>query len=103
MISSIIFIILATASTAFFIYNAKKVHRNIFLGRDVDVSGDSSKRLNTMLRVAFGQSKMATRPIPFILHLFVYVGFVLINIEVLEMVVDGLFHTHRAFSFRWFL
>jgi ferredoxin len=99
MISSIIFIILATASTIFFIYNAKKVHRNIFLGRDVDVSGDSSKRINTMLRVAFGQSKMATRPIPFILHLFVYVGFVLINIEVLEMVVDGLFHTHRAFSF----
>lgn len=99
MISSIIFIILATASTAFFIYNAKKVYRNIFLGRNVDVSGDSSKRLNTMLRVAFGQSKMATRPVPFILHLFVYVGFVLINIEVLEMVVDGLFHTHRAFSF----
>ena len=99
MISSIIFIILATASTVFFIYNAKKVYRNIFLGRNVDVSGDSSKRLNTMLRVAFGQSKMATRPIPFILHLFVYVGFVLINIEVLEMVVDGLFQTHRAFSF----
>jgi heterodisulfide reductase subunit C len=99
MISSIIFIILATASTVFFIYNAKKVYRNIFLGRNVDVSGDSSKRLNTMLRVAFGQSKMATRPIPFILHLFVYVGFVLINIEVLEMVVDGLFQTHRVFSF----
>ncbi|HTA62341.1 MAG TPA: (Fe-S)-binding protein [Bacteroidia bacterium] len=99
MISSIIFIILATASTVFFIYNAKKVHRNIFLGKNVDVSGDSSKRLNIMLRVAFGQSKMATRPVPFILHLFVYVGFVLINIEVLEMVVDGLFHTHRVFSF----
>ncbi|HKC68376.1 MAG TPA: (Fe-S)-binding protein [Bacteroidia bacterium] len=99
MVSSIIFIILATASTAFFIYNARKVRRNIFLGRDVEISGNSSERLNTMLRVAFGQSKMATRPIPFLLHLFVYVGFVLINIEVLEMFVDGLFHTHRAFSF----
>lgn len=99
MISSIIFIILAIASTGFFIYNAKKVRRNIFLGKDVDLSGNSSQRLNTMLRVAFGQTKMAARPIPFILHLFVYVGFVLINIEVLEMVVDGLFHTHRAFSF----
>ena len=99
MISSIIFIILATAGTVFFIYNAKKVHRNIFLGKDVDLSGDFSQRLNIMLRVAFGQSKMATRPVPFILHLFVYVGFVLINIEVLEMVVDGLFQTHRVFSF----
>jgi ferredoxin len=99
MISSIIFIILASASTVFFIYNSKKVHRNIFLGRDVTISDSPGERLNTMLRVAFGQTKMATRPVPFILHLFVYVGFVLINIEVLEMVVDGLFHTHRAFSF----
>ena len=99
MISSIIFIILATASTAFFIYNSKKVHRNIFLGRDIVIKDNPGERLNTMLRVAFGQSKMATRPVPFLLHLFVYVGFVLINIEVLEMVVDGLFHTHRAFSF----
>ncbi len=99
MISSIIFILLAAASTAFFIWNAKKVRRNIFLGREIDLKDNSSKRLNTMLRVAFGQSKMAARPIPFILHLFVYVGFVLINIEVMEMFVDGLFHTHRAFSF----
>jgi len=99
MISSIIFIILAVASTAFFIYNSKKVYRNIFLGKPLTISDRPGERLNTMLRVAFGQTKMATRPIPFMLHLFVYVGFVLINIEVLEMVVDGLFHTHRAFSF----
>src|SRR5580704_11824903 len=97
MISTIIFILLATAGTAFFLYNAKKVHRNIFLGKQVNLSGNTSQRINIMLRVAFGQSKMATRPIPFILHLFVYIGFVLINIEVLEMVFDGLFHTHRAF------
>ncbi|HEX7412752.1 MAG TPA: (Fe-S)-binding protein [Bacteroidia bacterium] len=99
MISIIIFIILSIASTIFFIYNAKKVYRNIFLGKEIDLSGNTSQRLNIMLRVAFGQSKMASRPVPFILHLFVYVGFVLINVEVLEMVVDGLFHTHRAFSF----
>ena len=99
MLSTIIFIILTTAGTAFFLYNAKKVYRNIFLGREINLSGNTSQRLNTMLRVAFGQSKMATRPVPFILHLFVYVGFVLINIEVLEMVFDGIFHTHRAFSF----
>lgn len=97
MISTIIFIILAIGGTGFFLYNAKKVHRNIFLGKQVNLSDNTSVRLNTMLRVAFGQSKMATRPVPFILHLFVYVGFVLINIEVLEMVFDGVFHTHRAF------
>ncbi|MBS1647232.1 MAG: (Fe-S)-binding protein [Bacteroidetes bacterium] len=99
MISTIVFVLLATASTSFFIWNIKKVRRNILLGKEVDLSDNPSKRLNTMLRVAFGQTKMAARPVPFILHLFVYVGFVLINIEVMEMLVDGLFHTHRAFSF----
>lgn len=95
MIGSVIFCILLMGASALFYINIKKIRRNILLGKDVEVKGD----LKTMLRVAFGQSKMATRPIPFILHLFVYVGFVLINIEVLEMFVDGLFHTHRAFSF----
>lgn len=95
MIGSVIFCILLIGASALFYVNIKKIRRNILLGKDVDVKGD----LKTMLRVAFGQSKMATRPIPFILHLFVYVGFVLINIEVLEMFVDGVFHTHRAFSF----
>lgn len=95
MISSGIFCILLIGASALFYINIKKVRRNILLGKDVEVKGD----LKTMLRVAFGQSKMATRPIPFILHLFVYVGFVLINIEVLEMFVDGVFQTHRAFSF----
>lgn len=95
MISSVIFCTLLVGASALFYINIKKVRRNILLGKDVEVKGD----LKTMLRVAFGQTKMATRPIPFILHLFVYVGFVLINIEVLEMFVDGVFHTHRAFSF----
>lgn len=99
MISAIFFAVLAAASTAFFFLNAKRVRRNIMLGRDVDLSGNTSERINTMLRVAFGQSKMTSRPVAAIMHLFVYIGFVLINVEVLEMVVDGLFRTHRAFSF----
>jgi heterodisulfide reductase subunit C len=99
MISAIFFALLASASTAFFLLNAKRVRRNIMLGRDVDLSGNRSERLNTMIRVALGQSKMTARPVAAIMHLFVYVGFVLINIEVLEMFVDGLFRTHRAFSF----
>lgn len=99
MIATIAFIIVAAAGTGFFIFNARKVKRNISLGREAVINDHPAERLTTMLRVAFGQSKMAARPVPFILHLFVYVGFVLINIEVLEMVVDGLFSTHRAFSF----
>src|ERR1700739_1598949 len=97
MISTIIFILLAISGTGFFLFNAKKVHRNIFIGKQVNLSSNTSQRLNIMLRVAFGQTKMAARPVPFILHLFVYIGFVLINIEVLELVFDGLFSTHRAF------
>ena len=52
-----------------------------------------------MLLVAVGQGKMVTRPLSAVLHILVYVGFVLINIEILEMFVDGIFNTHRAFSF----
>lgn len=99
MIQVILFALLATASTAFFVLNAKRVRRNIMLGRDIDLSDNKGERLRTMVMVALGQSKMVTRPVAAIMHLFVYVGFVLINIEVLEMIVDGLFRTHRAFSF----
>jgi len=99
MISVIVFAILATASTALFALNAKRIRRNILLGRDLDLSDNKGQRFGTMLRVAFGQSKMTTRPVAAVMHLFVYVGFVLINVEVLEMFVDGLFRTHRAFAF----
>ncbi len=85
---------------AYFAYrNFSKISRNINLGKDKDISDNPSVRWNTMFRVAFGQSKMLTRPIPAILHLFVYVGFVVINIEVLEIIIDGLFGTHRVLSF----
>jgi len=99
MIPVLIFAILAAASTAHFALNIKRVRRNILLGRDLDLSDNKGARFNTMMRVAFGQSKMTARPVAAILHLFVYVGFVLINVEVLEMFTDGLFRTHRAFSF----
>lgn len=99
MISVLAFAILASASTALFTLNIKRVRRNILLGREVNRYDNRPERFRTMMRVAFGQTKMTTRPIPAILHFFVYVGFVLINIEVLEMFVDGLFSTHRAFSF----
>jgi heterodisulfide reductase subunit C len=99
MISSIIFIILLAAGTTLFIINARKVRRNILLGRETDRKDHPGERWRIMTRVALGQSKMVTRPIPAILHIFVYVGFVIINIEVIDMFVDGIFGTHRFLSF----
>jgi heterodisulfide reductase subunit C len=98
MISQILFIALTIAAIALFSINLKKILRNIRLGRDADRSDQPQKRLMTMLRVAFGQSKMVKRPTAAILHGFVYVGFVIINIEVLEIMIDGIFGTHRVFG-----
>ncbi len=97
MVSQIIFIVLAFAGVALFAFNVRKVIRNIKLGKAADRSDQPGKRWLTMLKVAFGQTKMAARPVPFLLHLVVYLGFVIINIEVLEIVIDGAFGTHRVF------
>jgi heterodisulfide reductase subunit C len=97
-ISNVIFVLLLIAGAGLFIFNAKKIRRNILLGKEVDRSDRKPERWKIMTLVALGQKKMFTRPIPALLHLFVYVGFVLINIEVLEMFIDGLFGTHRFLS-----
>ena len=99
MISVLIFTVVALTGILLFTVNVRKIRRNILIGKFVDLTSQRKERMATMLRVAFGQKKMMTRPIPAILHLFVYVGFILINFEVLEMFTDGLLHTHRAFSF----
>lgn len=98
MIAQILFVIIAAVATYFFVKNLKTIRRNILLGKDVDLSDNQPERWKTMLKVAFGQTKMAARPVPFVLHLIVYVGFVLINIEVLEILIDGIFGTHRVLS-----
>jgi len=95
---NIIFAITLFLGIGFFARNISKLKRNIYLGKDVDVSGDSKIRWKNMARIALGQSKMVRRPIAGILHIIVYVGFVIINIEVLEIIIDGLFGTHRIFS-----
>jgi heterodisulfide reductase subunit C len=97
MVAQIIFLVITLAAIVLFTYNSRKIIRNIRLGRPVDRSDQPQKRLMTMLRVAFGQSKMVVRPIPAFLHFFVYIGFVIINIEVVEIMIDGLFGTHRIF------
>lgn len=98
MIAQLIFILLCLTGIALFSFNLRKVIRNIKLGRAVNRTDQPAKRWVTMLKVAFGQTKMAARPIPFLLHLVVYLGFVIINIEVLEIMIDGIFGTHRIFG-----
>lgn len=99
MISSILFILLLTGGVVLFTLNVRKVIRNIRLGKEIDRTDQPGVRWSVMARVALGQSKMVTRPVPAILHIFVYIGFVIINIEVVEMFVDGIFGTHRFLSF----
>lgn len=98
-LDNILFAVLLILGGGYFAQNVKKLIRNIKLGQDVNRSDNPSERWKNMAMIALGQSKMVRRPVAGILHIFVYVGFVIINIEVLEIVIDGLFGTHRAFSF----
>lgn len=98
MVSQIIFIAITLAAIALFSYNLRKIIRNIRLGKKADRHDQPQKRIMTMLKVAFGQTKMFFRPVPAVLHFVVYAGFVIINIEVLEIMVDGIFGTHRIFG-----
>jgi ferredoxin len=98
MISSILFLIILAAASWLFAKRVLAIRRNILLGRDLDRSDDAPLRWKTMLRVALGQSKMGTRPVAAFFHLLIYVGFILINIEVIEILIDGLFGTHRVLA-----
>ncbi|MCB0754920.1 MAG: (Fe-S)-binding protein [Flavobacteriales bacterium] len=97
-IPQILFLILLVVGFGLFGKSAMRIRRNVLLGRDIDRSDNASKRMNLMLKVALGQSKMVVRPIAGALHIIVYAGFLLINIEVLEIIIDGLFGTHRIFA-----
>ncbi|UMY67214.1 MULTISPECIES: (Fe-S)-binding protein [unclassified Flavobacterium] len=98
-IDNLFFVVLLALGAGYFTLNVRKLMRNIRLGRPVDRSDRPSERWANMARVALGQSKMVKRPIAGFLHIIVYAGFVIINIEVLEIVIDGIFGTHRILSF----
>lgn len=98
MIAQILFFLFTAAAIVLFSINVRKIRRNILLGRDENRSDRPAERFKTMLKVAFGQTKMTKRPVAALLHFFVYAGFVIINIEVLEIIIDGLFGTHRVFA-----
>jgi len=98
-IDNILFAILLVVGVGFFVRNIKKLTRNIKLGKDIDRSDNSRARWKNMIMIALGQSKMVKRPVAGILHVIVYASFIIINIEVVEILIDGLFGTHRIFSF----
>ncbi|MGV6845050.1 MAG: 4Fe-4S dicluster domain-containing protein [Lutibacter sp.] len=98
-IDNALFAILLVVGIGFFVKNIKKLSRNIKLGKPVNRSDQPKARLKNMARIALGQSKMVKRPVAGILHILVYAGFIIINIEVLEILIDGLFGTHRIFRF----
>ena len=95
MISSILFSLILIFSILLFVRNCRKLYRNINLGKDINRYDNSNLRFKKMIRLAFGQSKMFDKPIVGILHFIVYVAFILINIELLEIVIDGVLGTHR--------
>lgn len=95
---NIFFTIALVIGIGFFSRNIKRLTRNIKLGKDVDVSDNRPQRWKNMVRIALGQSKMVVRPIAGLMHIIVYAGFLIINIEVLEIIVDGILGTHRIFA-----
>lgn len=98
-LENIIFLLVAALGIGLFVWQIRKISKNINMGRDLELANNPSERVNKMLLVAFGQQKMFKRPLPAVLHLFVYIGFLVINIEVLEILIDGIFGTHRVLGF----
>ena len=98
-IDNILFAIILAIGIGFFAKNVKKLKRNINLGHDVNRTDNPSARWANMAMIALGQSKMVKKPIAGLLHIIVYAGFIIINLEVLEIIIDGLLGTHRIFSF----
>lgn len=98
-IDNILFAIILILGIGFFAKNVKKLKRNINLGHDVNRNDNPSARWANMAMIALGQSKMIKRPVAGFLHIIVYAGFIIINLEVLEIMIDGLLGTHRIFSF----
>jgi len=96
---NILFVLALALGVGLFARNLKKIIRNIRMGREVDVSDGKPQRLRNMARIALGQSKMVVRPVAGVMHIFVYLGFIIINLEILEIILDGILGTHRLFAF----
>ncbi|WP_258103151.1 (Fe-S)-binding protein [Marinoscillum sp. MHG1-6] len=98
LIPQLIFVLILGVFTFLIYRRVARIKANILLGRSADYSDQSTARWKTMGLVAFGQKKMFKRWVPATLHFMIYAGFILINLEVLEIILDGLLGTHRLFA-----
>lgn len=98
IIPNIIFLLILSFSIGYFVRNVNRLVRNIKLGREAELTDNPTQRYKNMARIALGQTKMVVRPIAGIMHIIVYLGFIIINIEVLEIIIDGILGTHRVFA-----
>ena len=98
LIQQILFILLVIAAVWFFSKKANFIRRNINLGREEDLKDNPGARWRNMLLLALGQKRMFDKPFVALLHFAVYAGFVIINIEILEIILDGILGTHRLFA-----
>ena len=98
ILPQIIFTALLATAVFIFIKRVKQIRKNVLLGKDDVDSSNSSQRKKNMFLIAFGQKKMFKRPVPAFLHLMVYVGFLIVNVELLEIIADGLTGGHRVFA-----
>lgn len=98
IVQQILFILLAAVAIWLFARQVTFIRRNINLGRDEDLKDNPSERWRNMLLMALGQKRMFDKPLVAVLHFLVYAGFIIINIEILEIILDGIFGTHRLFA-----
>src|SRR5215218_2847002 len=98
ILSQILFLLLVITAVLLFARKAKAIRRNILLGKDELIEPDAGTRWRNLLLLAFGQKKMFKYPLVAFMHFIIYAGFIIINIEVLEIVLDGLIGTHRLFA-----
>ena len=98
LIEQVLFFLVLVAAIWFFSRKVKFIRRNILLGKDAAYNDQPALRWKNLLLLALGQKKMFRKPLVAFMHFVIYAGFIIINIEVLEILIDGLFGTHRIFA-----
>lgn len=97
-IQQLVFIIVSILAIGFFVKNINRISRNILQGKKIGSLENKKERWRLVVLNALGQKKMFKKPLPAFLHFFVYAGFIIINLEILEIMMDGVLGTHRLFA-----
>jgi heterodisulfide reductase subunit C len=98
IVQQVLFVLLSGFSIWYFIRNMKRLRRNIFLGKKQDINDHKKERWRNVLLLAMGQKKMFKKPLVAVMHFIIYAGFIIINVEILEIILDGITGQHRMFA-----